>query len=65
MKPIGRIVLAAILAFAVAARHLLGAAASGSVVAPDREPDVPSLAISAQLPMYPAFGPPLASHLES
>ncbi len=65
MKPLGRIVLAAILAVAVDAQYLLGATADQATVAPAQESDAPSLSLSAQLPMYPAFGPPLASLPES
>lgn len=59
MKPLGTVVLAAILAVAVDARNLLGATAENGPATVDDEPGVPSLALSAQLPMYPDFGPPV------
>ncbi len=59
MKPLGTIVLAAILAVAIDGRNLLGATAEIGPTIVDGEPGVPSLALSAQLPMYPDFGPPV------
>ncbi len=59
MKHLGAVVLAAILAVAVNARNVLGATAEHGPTNADGEPGVPSLSVSAQLPMYPAFGPPV------
>jgi hypothetical protein len=61
MKPLRAVVLAAILAVAVGAPYLRGAAIENEAVALASDPNVPSLSLSAQLPMYPAFGPPSAA----
>ncbi len=65
MKPLREVVLAAILAVAVSAPILGGAMAWNEAWGFDGDPDVTSLSLSAQLPMYPAFGPPIPFLLES
>ncbi len=58
MKPLGSVVLAAILAVAVGAPYLVGAAVDDQALASGGDVGVPSLSLSANVPMYPAFGPP-------
>ncbi len=65
MKPLGPLVVAAILAAVVGAPVLWGAAIEDGALASDGDESVPSLSLSASVPMYPAFGPPSYAFLET
>ncbi len=65
MKPLGPLVLAAILAAVVGAPVLGSAASEDGALAADADANVPSLSVSASAPMYPAFGPPAHAVLET